>query len=281
MASDKVVRRQCYGEELKARVLVRMRGARRLGGQGGDGPRHQRQRLAPLAASGSRRRPGHTRQAKRVRSGGDCGAETGAGPELPQHRSLTALQRRDDEGVAAPLASAVTGELSDIAALVEVGGEITLGYLDAVSRCVATSCDDAQCLAMLVRRKGETLDALLQRLDTAIADAYKNGRFIDEVNTHFALGRAQATTLKLVKTGPLDASKSSRDYDRSAAHQPVRMRTPMPSGAHVTTCSVTICGAEPRQPGSTLVHLGPAAAAIGRRHPAMPYTSCDKFRAYR
>lgn len=45
-----------------------------------------------------------------------------------------------------------------------------------------TACDDAQCLAMLVRRKGETLDALLQRLDAAINDAYENERFIDEVN---------------------------------------------------------------------------------------------------
>jgi hypothetical protein len=66
--------------------------------------------------------------------------------------------------------------------LVDSGGEITLGHLDAIGKCVATATDDAQCLAMLVRRKGESLDALLRRLDAAIADAYENDRFTDEVN---------------------------------------------------------------------------------------------------
>lgn len=79
-------------------------------------------------------------------------------------------------------------ELSNIAALVDGGGEITLGRLDAIGKCVATASDDAQCLAMLVRRKGETLDALLLRLDAAIADAYENDRFIDEVNASTASG---------------------------------------------------------------------------------------------
>ena len=72
--------------------------------------------------------------------------------------------------------------LKNIAALVEDGGEITLGHLDAVGRCVATATDDAQCLAMLVRRKGESLDALLRRLDAAIVDAYENDHFTDEIN---------------------------------------------------------------------------------------------------
>ncbi len=72
--------------------------------------------------------------------------------------------------------------LDNIAALVEGGGEITLGHLDAIGKCIASATDDAQCLAMLVRRKGEPLDALLQRLDAAIADAYENEHFTDEVN---------------------------------------------------------------------------------------------------
>ena len=72
--------------------------------------------------------------------------------------------------------------LNNIVALVEGGGEITLGHLDAIGKCIATATDDAQCLAMLVRRKGESLDALLQRLDAAIADAYNKDHFTDEVN---------------------------------------------------------------------------------------------------
>ena len=62
--------------------------------------------------------------------------------------------------------------LKNIAALVEGGGEITLGRLDVIGKCVATATDDVQSLAMLVRRKGESLDALLRRLDAAIVDAY-------------------------------------------------------------------------------------------------------------
>jgi hypothetical protein len=80
----------------------------------------------------------------------------------------------------------VFNELSNIAALIEAGGDITLGHLDAVNQCVATASDDTQCLAMLVRRKGESLDALLRRLDAAISDAYENERFIDEVNAPVA-----------------------------------------------------------------------------------------------
>ncbi len=72
--------------------------------------------------------------------------------------------------------------MKNIAALVEGGGEITLGYLDAIGKCVATATDDAQCLCMLVRREGESLDALLRRLDAAIVDAYENEHFTDEVN---------------------------------------------------------------------------------------------------
>jgi hypothetical protein len=82
----------------------------------------------------------------------------------------------------------VISGLDNIEALVEGGGEITLGHLDAIGKCVATACDDAQCLAVLVRRKGETLDALLQRLDAAINDAYENEHFIDEVNVPTASG---------------------------------------------------------------------------------------------
>lgn len=80
------------------------------------------------------------------------------------------------------------GELSNIAALIEGGGEITLGQLEAIGKCVASASDDAQCLAMLVRRKDESLDALLLRLDAAIADAYESEHFTDEVNAPIVSG---------------------------------------------------------------------------------------------
>ncbi len=76
--------------------------------------------------------------------------------------------------------------LDNIAELIDSGGEITLGHHHAIGKCVATACDDAQCLAMLVRREGESLGALMQRLDAAIADAHENERFTDEVNAPVA-----------------------------------------------------------------------------------------------
>lgn len=63
--------------------------------------------------------------------------------------------------------------LKNIAALAEGGGEVTLGHLDAIGKCVATATDDVQSLCMLVRRNDESLDALLLRLDAAIVDAYE------------------------------------------------------------------------------------------------------------
>ena len=74
-------------------------------------------------------------------------------------------------------------ELKNIAELIASHGQITLGHVHPVRNCVATATDEAQCLAMLQQRDGETLDNLMRRLDAAIADAYQNDRFADEINT--------------------------------------------------------------------------------------------------
>jgi hypothetical protein len=60
-------------------------------------------------------------------------------------------------------------------------GEITLGVLRPVG-CVAIASDEGHTLAMMVRRKDETLSDLLIRLDQAIAKAYSDDVFIDEIN---------------------------------------------------------------------------------------------------
>jgi len=54
--------------------------------------------------------------------------------------------------------------MKNIKTLIEDGGEITLGKLHAID-CAATAADGHNCVAMLVRRNGETLGALLKRLD--------------------------------------------------------------------------------------------------------------------
>ena len=72
-------------------------------------------------------------------------------------------------------------ELPHIAELIK-DGEITVGVVRPVG-CVAVASDGDTTLAMLVRRKGETLAQLLTRLDLAIAKAYDEEIFTDEINS--------------------------------------------------------------------------------------------------
>jgi hypothetical protein len=71
--------------------------------------------------------------------------------------------------------------LKNIEFLIDSNGEISIGQIGPV-RCAATASDPDQCLAMLVRRDGETLMELLTRLDCAIEDAYEHEIFADEIN---------------------------------------------------------------------------------------------------
>jgi len=69
----------------------------------------------------------------------------------------------------------------NIVALIEHGGQITLGALPPI-KCVAIANDDDICYAMLQRRPGETLQNLLQRLDAAIDLAWTTDQYTDEIN---------------------------------------------------------------------------------------------------
>lgn len=71
--------------------------------------------------------------------------------------------------------------MKNIEALIADGGEITMGAIYQIE-CTATAADGHNSVAMLVRREGETLDALLKRLDKAIAQFYDDGQAIDEIN---------------------------------------------------------------------------------------------------
>jgi len=59
--------------------------------------------------------------------------------------------------------------------------EITVGVVRPLG-CVAVANDEDNCMAMLVRRKGETLAQLLARLDLAIGKAFTDNIFTDEIN---------------------------------------------------------------------------------------------------
>lgn len=71
--------------------------------------------------------------------------------------------------------------MKNIEALIDGGGEITLGAVGGIG-CAATAADGNNSLAILVRRAGETLDSLLRRLDQAIAAVRNGGDPIDEIN---------------------------------------------------------------------------------------------------
>jgi hypothetical protein len=71
--------------------------------------------------------------------------------------------------------------MKNIEALIDDGGEVTLGHISGVG-CAATAADGHNALAMLARREGETLNALLKRLDRAIGRYYDDGETIDEIN---------------------------------------------------------------------------------------------------
>lgn len=71
--------------------------------------------------------------------------------------------------------------MKNIEALIDDGGDITLGHMTGVG-CVASAADGHNALAMLARRDGEALNALLRRLDCAIARYYDNGEATDEIN---------------------------------------------------------------------------------------------------
>ena len=72
--------------------------------------------------------------------------------------------------------------LENIDELVSNGGQISVGQMSPIPGA-AIANDEHNCLAMLQRRKGESLRDLLVRLDAAIAIAWNEERFIDEINT--------------------------------------------------------------------------------------------------
>ena len=71
--------------------------------------------------------------------------------------------------------------MKNIEALIADGGDITLGRVDPVD-CAATAADGHNSVAMLGRREGETLNAVLRRLDKAIGRYFDNDEFVDEIN---------------------------------------------------------------------------------------------------
>lgn len=97
-----------------------------------------------------------------------------------EHRSRSARPAQAS-GVTSGQASDPLAALEHLNALIQTEGQITLGLMRPVG-CVAIANDDHTCLAMLRKRKDETLHQLLVRLDAAIGKAWDEGEFADEIN---------------------------------------------------------------------------------------------------
>lgn len=72
-------------------------------------------------------------------------------------------------------------KLRNIDELIQDRGEVTLGRVGPIP-CAAIATEGQQPLAMLVRRRRESLAALLERLDEAIGRAWDDEEFVDEIN---------------------------------------------------------------------------------------------------
>ena len=101
-----------------------------------------------------------------------------------EHRRKRAVRNRSrslDKKVVAKNSAVIPVSLPNLADLITYG-EITVGVLRPVG-CVATATDGHNSLAMLVRRRGETLAQLLTRLDQAIDKALTEDVYTDEINS--------------------------------------------------------------------------------------------------
>lgn len=75
------------------------------------------------------------------------------------------------------------------ALLARPGGSITLGQVAPIERA-AVAVDEQALFASLVRRDGESVNDLLQRLDAAIGAALQQGVITNEINDgNFRLAR--------------------------------------------------------------------------------------------
>jgi hypothetical protein len=100
--------------------------------------------------------------------------------EYRPQRSARNRTRSMKQNTAAKNSAVISASLPNIAELITYG-EITLGVLRRVG-CVATATDGHNCLAMLVRRRGENLAQFLLRLDQTIDKALTDDIYTDEIN---------------------------------------------------------------------------------------------------
>jgi hypothetical protein len=100
---------------------------------------------------------------------------------LERRRKSTAPQTRGGLNEDAATNTSSFPDLPYIEETIEQGG-ISIGIIPPLTECVAVAHEGRHTLAMLKRRKGESLAQLLSRLDLAIARAHTDDIFTDEIN---------------------------------------------------------------------------------------------------
>ena len=102
---------------------------------------------------------------------------------MERRRKSTAPQPRGglNEDAATNVPANSLPDLPYIEETIEQGG-ISIGIIPPLTECVAVAHEGRNTLAMLKRRKGESLAQLLSRLDLAIARAQTDEIFTDEIN---------------------------------------------------------------------------------------------------
>ena len=70
---------------------------------------------------------------------------------------------------------------SNIEELIDNGGNVSIGDIPPVP-CAAVAADESIMLAALLRREGESLVSLLDRLDQAVGMAFVEEIYTDEIN---------------------------------------------------------------------------------------------------
>jgi hypothetical protein len=98
----------------------------------------------------------------------------------PKSRTRKSPRSLNQSPEPASASDPVADLLPNLASFIE-DGEVTIGIVDPVG-CIATAADQHASIAMLVRRKNETLTELLTRLDYAVGLALTEDIFTDEVN---------------------------------------------------------------------------------------------------
>jgi hypothetical protein len=71
--------------------------------------------------------------------------------------------------------------LATLQGFIDGGGQISIGRISPIP-CAAIANDDYAMQVALLRRQGETLMQLLQRLDRTLADCLDKETTVDEIN---------------------------------------------------------------------------------------------------